>query len=95
MAVTRAEVEKIAGLARLELTGEECALYQKQLSSILDWMEELKGADTSSVEPLAHVFGTENVMRDDVPVRHEDRKSLLDNAPMREFDFVKVRKVIE
>lgn len=50
MAVTRADVEYIAGLARLRLSEEEAARMTSQLNSILEHMELLRRADVSGVE---------------------------------------------
>ncbi|MBI4657014.1 MAG: Asp-tRNA(Asn)/Glu-tRNA(Gln) amidotransferase subunit GatC [Elusimicrobia bacterium] len=104
MEITEKDVEYIAELARLELTSEEKRIYQTQLKNILDWMEMLNQTDTSKVQPAFHAAcppeadGTKedgNVLRDDRPVQSENREDILKNAPDREFDFIKVKKVIE
>jgi len=89
------DVENIAELARLELSPEEKQLYSGQLKNILGWIEELNKADTAGTAPTAHILGLENVLREDTPAPFADRQAILNNAPEREFDFVKVRKVIE
>ncbi|HOX23633.1 MAG TPA: Asp-tRNA(Asn)/Glu-tRNA(Gln) amidotransferase subunit GatC [Elusimicrobiales bacterium] len=94
MGVEIKDVEHIAKLARLELTDEEKATYQHQLDAILGYMKQLEEADTSSVEPLAHVLGKENVMREDEPREFPARQAILDNLPEREYDLAKVRKVL-
>lgn len=93
--MTIKDVEHIAKLARLELNDGEKQLYQKQLDSILGWMGQLNEADTASVEPTFSVLGSENVMREDAAVEFKDRELILANAPMREYDLVKVKKIIE
>lgn len=95
MEITEKDVEYIAELARLELRQEEKKLYAGQLKNILGWVEELNKAKTGEVPPTAHILGLENVLRDDNPETFTDRQAILKNAPEREFDFVKVRKVIE
>ena len=95
MEITQKDVEYIAELARLELTGQEKSLYAGQLKNILSWMEELNSADTSGIEPTAHILGLENVLREDKPEPFPDREAILKNAPQREGDYVKVPKVIE
>ncbi|HLY53751.1 MAG TPA: Asp-tRNA(Asn)/Glu-tRNA(Gln) amidotransferase subunit GatC, partial [Steroidobacteraceae bacterium] len=51
MALTREQIESIAALARLELTGAEVPVYQESLSRILDFVGALDRADTGSVTP--------------------------------------------
>jgi len=95
MEITEKDVEYIAELARLELNAEEKKLYAGQLKSIFGWMEELNKADTASVPPTSNILGAENRLREDKPVYFEDREAILRNAPEREYDFIRVKKVIE
>ncbi|HBB65784.1 MAG: asparaginyl/glutamyl-tRNA amidotransferase subunit C [Elusimicrobia bacterium GWA2_56_46] len=95
MEITEKDVEHIAELARLELAAEEKKLYTGQLKSIFGWMEELNKADTASVPPTSNVLGAANPLREDKPFYFEDREAILKNAPGREYDFIKVKKVIE
>lgn len=67
MEISREEVQKIAELAKLELTEEETTLFAEQLSSILDYFQKLSAADTSQVDATASVLPLQNVMRDDTP----------------------------
>ena len=48
---TRADVERLARLARLELSEEEQDLFARQLSGILAYAEQVQRADTSGVDP--------------------------------------------
>ena len=95
MEITTKDMGHIAELARLELTKEEENLYAGQLKNIFSWMEELNSADTSGIEPTAHILGLENVLREDIPAPFADREAILKNAPQREHDYIKVPKVIE
>ena len=54
MSLTRKDLENIAHLARLGLTEEQVPVYVRSLSSIIEFVEQLKGAKTDSVEPMAH-----------------------------------------
>ena len=94
MAITEQEVDYIAELARLELTPEEKTLYAGQLADIFGWMSELNKADTASLTPTANILDPENILREDKPVPFEDREAILKNAPDREHDFIKVKKVM-
>lgn len=94
MAVTREEVKRIAKLAKLSLTEEEEISLQKELSSILDYMDKLNEIDTSDVEPLSHPIPVENVFREDKVEKSISREDALKNAPDVTEEFFKVPKVI-
>lgn len=76
------QIEHIAKLSRLKLTDEEKKLYSEQLSSVLDYVEQLSLVDTKDVEPTANITGLKNVLREDEVeesgISHEDIKL---NAP--------------
>jgi aspartyl-tRNA(Asn)/glutamyl-tRNA(Gln) amidotransferase subunit C len=59
------QIEHIAKLSRLELSDDEKKRYSEQLSSVLDYVEQLKEVDTENVEPTANVTGLSNVWRED------------------------------
>src|SRR5262245_825156 len=54
MSLTRAQVEGIAHLARLEITEAQMTVYVESLSRIIDFVEQLAAANTAGVEPMAH-----------------------------------------
>jgi len=93
--INRADVEHVAALARLGLTGDEIERMVSQLNSILEAIKVLGGADTSMVGPTAQVIPLENVMRDDDARPGLDREAALANAPLREGDHVRVPVVLE
>lgn len=94
MAVTREEVKRIAKLAKLSLTEEEEINLQKEMSSILDYMDKLNEIDTSDVEPLSHPIPVENIFREDKVEKSISREDALKNAPDATEEFFKVPKVI-
>lgn len=63
--LSKEDVIKIARLARLKLTDAEIEKYQKDLSSFLDYAEQLQKINTDGVEPLYQVTGLEHVVRQD------------------------------
>ena len=95
MKITREEVEKVALLARLDLTEDEKDIFTGQMDAILAYVDKLNELDTSGVIPTAHAVPMENAFRDD-----EERPSIgvdnaLANAPERADGFYRVPKVIE
>lgn len=95
MPIDREQVEHIAALARIALTGDETEAFARQLSDILDQFEVLQGLDTSDIEPTAHVAGLDTVLRDDEPADSLDAEDTLHNAPRRRGDFFQVRAVLD
>ncbi|MHB9154425.1 MAG: Asp-tRNA(Asn)/Glu-tRNA(Gln) amidotransferase subunit GatC [Endomicrobiales bacterium] len=97
MKITRKDVEYVARLARLELSEEEKDRFTGQLGSILEYIGQLNRLDTRDVPPTSHVLALKNAWRDDrVKACPDDvRRAILENAPEREDDFFKVKKVIE
>ena len=61
MKLNQKQIQHIANLARLELTEEELKKYSNQLSDILSYINQLKEADTTNVEPTAQVTGMEKM----------------------------------
>ncbi len=95
MSLTRAEVQHIAELAKLQLTDAEAALYQEQLSDILDFMQRLNTLDTEAIPPTATVLPLRSVMRDDAPRPSMPANEILANAPARAGDAFEVRVILE
>ncbi len=61
--ITREQVLKIARLSKFDLTEQEIEMYQKQLSEILGFVDQLNEVDTSEVEPTFQVTGLSGVCR--------------------------------
>jgi len=95
MKITREEVEKVAVLARLELTGEEKDIFTGQMDAILAYVDKLNELDTSGVVPTSHAVPMENAFRDDEARPSIGVESALANAPERADGFFRVPKVIE
>jgi aspartyl-tRNA(Asn)/glutamyl-tRNA(Gln) amidotransferase subunit C len=95
MTLTLEEVEHIAGLARLNLTDEEKALYREQLSAILDYAARLQSLDTAGIPPTSSVLPPRTVLRSDEPRPGLTRDDLLANAPETTQGQFRVPPVLE
>ena len=95
MKITRAEVEHVARLARLELTEEEKDTFTGQMDAILAYVEKLNELDTTGIVPTAHAVPMENAFRADEIRPSIGVENALANAPGRMEDFFRVPKVIE
>ena len=93
--LTRQDVQRIADLARLELTVEELELFTRQLGDILTYVEQIRALDTTGVAPTSQVLNRP-VDRDDLPADTLSREDLLLNAPdaALEAGLFKVPRVI-
>ena len=96
MSLTRAQIESIAHLARLELEPAEIPVYQESLSRIIDLVGQLDRADTAGAAPMAHpLAGLTQRLRPDA-VTEQDRHELYQaNAPQVAAGLYLVPKVIE
>ena len=98
MPITRTDVEKIADLARLELTAQEIDLFTQQLGSIIGYVEKLNEIDTTDVRPMLHCapagVDNEDASRDDQVRPSLGQKRAVENAPDSEAGYFKVPRVI-
>jgi aspartyl-tRNA(Asn)/glutamyl-tRNA(Gln) amidotransferase subunit C len=93
-ALTPDDVERIATLARLELTPDETARFAQQLTAILAYADQVQQVDTSGIEaPLA---ATGSTMREDIPLPSLARNEVLSQAPAADRDagLFKVPRVL-
>ena len=99
MKITRKDVEYVAALAHLELEPAELERMAAQLSSILDYIDQLNRLDTTNVEPMAQVLAPSASpnpsLRDDVVRPGLERAEAMAAAPDADRTFFKVPKVIE
>jgi aspartyl-tRNA(Asn)/glutamyl-tRNA(Gln) amidotransferase subunit C len=77
---SRGDVERVARLARLELTAEEKDLFARQLAGILAYAEQIQRVPTDGVEPTSHA-GDAASLRDDVVRASLPREDSLANGP--------------
>ena len=105
--ISKEQVEHIAKLARIELTEEEKEKFFKELSSILDYVEQLNKVDVAKIKGISQVTGLENVTREDdtkypglakrsgAGKIQNTRYKLLKEAPSKKGDYIKVPKILE
>lgn len=95
MSLTPEAVKKIAHLARLNLSGDDISRYTPQLSSILNFIEQLNSADTKNIEALAHPLDISQRLRIDTITEKNLRDKFQRIAPQVEAGLYLVPKVIE
>lgn len=88
------EVKKVATLARIELSDAEVAKFQKDLSQVLDYVDELKAVNTDGLEIVSSVTGLENVDREDRPTLIDYQDEIMANAPQSKDGYYKVKSIL-
>ena len=92
--IEKETVLKVANLARLELTSQEQEQFTTQLSSIIDYFEQLSELDISKVEPTTRAIDISNITRNDDLLPTPDRQAILNCAPDQDGDFFKVPQIL-
>jgi aspartyl-tRNA(Asn)/glutamyl-tRNA(Gln) amidotransferase subunit C len=93
--ISRADVEHVARLARLELSEAEKERMRGELSGILAYIDKLLALDVTGVEPTSHAVPLTGVMRDDVEEPSFPLNDMLANAPDRHGDLFRVPRILE
>jgi aspartyl-tRNA(Asn)/glutamyl-tRNA(Gln) amidotransferase subunit C len=96
MHITKDLIRHVAALARLHFGENEEERYEKELSSILEYVEVLQSVPTKEEDAFIHAASQTNVWRED----HPDQKTLvraniLDSFSEREGDLLKVQAIFE
>ena len=94
MKITREEVQRVAALARLELSADEVARMTGHLDSILSYVAKLDELDTTGVAPTTHTQAVVNAFREDAVRPSLPREQALANAPERSDEAFVVPRII-
>jgi len=92
--LTKEEVIKIAGLARINLSAAEVEKFQKEVSTVLEFVDELKSVNVDGLEEVAQVTGLINVQREDKVVEIESHDEILSQAPETKDGYYKVKAIL-
>ena len=92
--ITRADVEHVARLARLELTADEIDLFTGQLGDILEHAVDIEALEVGDIPPTSHPLPIVNVFRADEIVASVDRDEVLAQAPVAESGRFRVPPVL-
>ena len=99
MSLTSTDIDRIANLARLELSSPESERMLTQINGFFDLVEKMRAVDTTGLQPLAHpVACWQDVvlrLREDAVSESDNRVANQRNAPSVEQGLFLVPKVIE
>ncbi|MFK7911219.1 MAG: Asp-tRNA(Asn)/Glu-tRNA(Gln) amidotransferase subunit GatC [Akkermansiaceae bacterium] len=95
MSSEQMDVRYVANLARIELSDQECSLFQGQLEAVLGYIEKLKDVDIDGIEPTAHAAPVFDRLREDASRDGLAQDDLLRNAPESALGQIRVPKVVD
>jgi len=95
MTIERADIEKLAELARIELNEATITETTRSIADVLALVDQLQAADTEGVEPMAHPTDAVQRLRPDVVTETNQREAFQAIAPATEAGLYLVPKVIE
>ena len=95
MALTIDDVQRIAHLARIEISATEADATLVQLNNIFGMIERMSRVDTDGIEPMSHPLGGVQRLREDRVTESDEREENLKNAPQVQDGLFLVPRVIE
>jgi aspartyl-tRNA(Asn)/glutamyl-tRNA(Gln) amidotransferase subunit C len=95
MSINKDTIKKISKLARISVTNDETDRLEKDLNSILKFVEQLKELNTDKVEPISSVSDQNLTMNKDEVKKINEKDDILKNAPEKNSNYYVVPKVIE
>jgi len=95
MTIERADIEKLADLARIQISESQFATTAASLTNVLALVDQLQAADTTGVAPMAHPLDAVQRLRADEVTETNQRDAFLAIAPATEDGLYLVPKVIE
>lgn len=95
MSVDTQTVRKIAFLSHLKIDDDKLDTVGLEFNKIINWVEQLNEVNTDNVEPLISVNDTKLTLREDKVVEGNQADKILKNAPLAEYDYFVVPKVVE
>lgn len=95
MSLDKEDVEKIAHLARIALSEDDIPAYARDLSNILDFVDQMSQVDTSGITPMAHPQEVSARLRPDEVTESDQHELYQAHAPQVEAGLYLVPKVIE
>lgn len=95
MKITQEEIAHVASLARIAVSPEQIAAYQKDLNALLERFQVLNELDTTDTPPTSHALDFVNVSQRDEQIAPLTQEEALANAPQKAYGHFRVPRVIE
>lgn len=94
MSISQADVQRIAQLARLQLSEAELVSYSVQLQAIVSFVDQLQSVDTAGIEPMVHAIELSNVLAADEVREGVTRDQAFANSPDHDAECFRVPAVL-
>jgi len=91
--ITKDEVKHIAELARIGVSEKDVEKFSRDLSVVLDWIEELKKADIEGISEVSHISGMENSVREDKAEKFLEAEKIIELFPEKKERYDKVKSI--
>ena len=95
MSINQKDIQKIAYLARINVSEEESRILETKLGSIMTMIDKMQAVNTDNVEPMSHALEVTQPLREDVVTEKDMRSNALALAPEVEQSTFIVPQVIE
>ena len=95
MSLNQSEIEKLATLARINISEDESQQVTERISAVLELVDQLQAQNTEGVEPMAHPMDAVQTLRNDRVTETNQREVLMSNAPASQDGLFLVPKVID
>lgn len=95
MKVNNKLVEHLAHLSRLDFDDDSKEKMKFDFEKMLDFVAKLEEVDTENVEPLSYMSSELNVLREDKVEQLLTQEQALQNAPVKDTDYIRIPKVID
>ena len=95
MTIERSDIEKLAELARIQITEDQITSTTNSIANVLDLVDQLQAANTDGIEPMAHPLDAVQRLRVDEVTEINQREAFQAIAPATEDGLYLVPKVIE
>ena len=93
MANSKINIKQVSKLANLPLAANEEQLYEKQLSSILDYVKQIESVDTKNVEPTFNVIPEKNITQKDTVSKNLTQEEAIKNAVVKKEGYIVTKGV--
>ena len=95
MSIKKSDIAYISSLSKLKMEDIEIDNFTRQISDILEMIQQLEKVDTDAIEPMAHPLNMKQRLRMDEVTEENQRDLYQENAVEFEQGFYKVPKVID
>ena len=95
MSIKKTDIAYISLLSKLKIEDIEIDNFTRQISDILEMIQQLEKINTDDIEPMAHPLNMSQRLRMDLVTEENQRDLYQENAVEFEQGFYKVPKVID